>query len=369
MATALRRLRQGVVPPREIVLVGPRGNGKTALLRQFEAQASEEPPIDVLRVEPKGLGSPEALFRRLAYRDEAEASTERTVSGGGRLGFGGTAVGAGASRTETAEALAEFLSDTLLRRRKDRALAVVVDEAHTLKPEVAGLLLNVGQTVRGAGLPLQLVLAGTPGLKARLAEADATFWSRGAIIGVVLLDEKASREAISKPLEEAGIAIAEAALERAVADSQGYPFFLQLWGAALVEALEAGETALGERHAETAAEEVDEERESYYKERAEELERAKLTRAAYAAAAAFEGRESLPRPILNRTLAVTLGAPDEADPVSEVLAARDRLERLGFLWSPPDRKGLDYVPGIPSLMRYVTEHTPAPARSPTTSSG
>ena len=45
-------LQDGLAPPREVVLHGPRGNGKTALLAWLQQEAAAYPEIDVLRLTP-----------------------------------------------------------------------------------------------------------------------------------------------------------------------------------------------------------------------------------------------------------------------------------------------------------------------------
>ena len=81
-------------------------------------------------------------------------------------------------------------------------------------------------------------LAGTPGLTLHLDRMSATFWNRARHIGVGLLDEGAAASALVRPFAEQdpAIAFAETALRRVLDESQCYPYFIQLWGAALWDA-------------------------------------------------------------------------------------------------------------------------------------
>ena len=74
----------------------------------------------------------------------------------------------------------------------------------------------------GAGLPLVAKLAGDA---KSYAERLFTYPAIGA------LDAAAARDAIAKPIRSEGADISDAALERMIAGTRGYPFFLQEWGA------------------------------------------------------------------------------------------------------------------------------------------
>ena len=57
----------GEAPPHNVVLLGPRGNGKTVLLGWFQgACAKNDPAVDVLSLTPSALPDPAALLHVLA---------------------------------------------------------------------------------------------------------------------------------------------------------------------------------------------------------------------------------------------------------------------------------------------------------------
>ena len=58
-------VRRGRPPPREIVLYGPRGNGKTALLVWLEKEAATDSGLDVLRLTPAAIRTETMLVERL----------------------------------------------------------------------------------------------------------------------------------------------------------------------------------------------------------------------------------------------------------------------------------------------------------------
>ena len=86
-----------------------------------------------------------------------------------------------------------------------------------------------------AASPFLLVMAGTPELQAHLDTLLATFWNRARQIGVGRLDEDAAAAAVVNPLAglSPSITFVNTALKQVVAESQCYPYFLQLWGDAL----------------------------------------------------------------------------------------------------------------------------------------
>ena len=144
-----------------------------------------------------------------------------------------------------------------------------------------------------------------------------------------------------------------------LAESQGYPFFLQLWGAALWRQLQAsGATTLTPAHVAAARPDFDRRRTVYHETRFRELETRELVAAAAAVAGAFADRAELP----DATLRAALGAaaPD-ATGALRVQTELDALADLGYIWRPPTAR--DWTPGIPSLMGYVRAATGPPPPS------
>ena len=362
--------------PHDIILYGPRGNGKTVLLRQFLNQcgavkdANNKPieidTLDQFASEIKTLaGLYEVLF---APEDIASgtlnkaAETVRRSTGGAGMGITQAQVGVGASALTWGQmdedVLRARLDGALLARCRARPLVVAIDEAHTLDLDVGNLLLNASQTVRGQGGRFLLVLAGTPNLEAHLGKMDATFWDRSKVVPMGRLDADATRDALVGPLQDKGIGFDPDALARVVDESQHYPYFIQLWGKALCEVLV--KTKQGQQITASVADEawtaVEERRCGYYQKRYNEMEKLGLLDAGHRVASAFAGRDVLYK-------AQVLKALTEAPGVDEAKALEqfDELSKIGYLWQAPQtrEKGAppppDIEPGIPSLMTYVSE--------------
>ena len=331
----LETLRQGESVPSEVIVYGPRGNGKTALLRSVEVEAEKASSPDTCWLTGVEVTEPGALARRLGLGSPPPESVSVGVS------------------PET-PGDPHGLTKALEARARVKPLLVLLDEAHTLEPEVGRWLLNAAQTA-GSRAPFLLVLAGTPDLRARLSETGAGFWSRGQKLAIGRLTEDEAAEAVSRPLAAEGIEIEADALARIARESDGYPFFTQVWGRAVwqvvVDGPEGADTVTM-AVVEAAAAEFESRKNDYYLDRLMELHRKNLLGAARRVAEAFRDRSTIPFTELDE--AIVDAGNDEVD----VVETGDALEHLGFVWRT---KGVpDWEPGIPSLMDYILEHAPSP---------
>ncbi len=338
----LAYLKSGRGAPRDAVLSGPRGNGKTALLRWVVQEVERDGAIDAEWLTPSEFSSLDELATRLVPPKRFDALRLDSFSvhvGVGKLGW-------------KLEGQRGALTPLLKARCSRRPLVAVIDESHTLPVEIGPVLLNASQSVC-AEAPFLLVMAGTPGLQRHLNTMSATFWSRAEKLGIGRLDERAAAAALERPLaaQTPPIACSADALGKAVAASQGYPYFVQLWGAALWEAArKSGAVKVDEAVVAAADPAVDRSQSAYYQDRCQELEREGLIGLAATVAEAFAGQDALPRSVLNDAIATAL--PEGGNGAPEVLQCRDRLSDLGYVWNPPDADDA-WQPGIPSLMDYV----------------
>ena len=338
-------LQDRLAPSREAVLHGPRGNGKTALLAWLQREAAAYPGVDVLRLTPADIPGEARLVERVLPTSWLQRLAPREVSLRGITWRAG--------RDEPTP-----LDEVLAARARKKPLILLLDEAHTLDEGVGYALLNASQKV-GRELPFLLVLAGTPNLRSHLNAMNASFWSRADRRPVGRLDAEATAAAIREPLESEDIAIDEDALAHVVRESHGYPYFVQLWGEALwrqaSEAVEPNARRLITRSAADAVQAAfDREKNDYYLDRYEELEKLQLLPVARAVADAFEARALLDDAAFGAAVVEGVGSPDNAD---EVTAAKDALRDLGYVWRPEATPM--WEPGIPSLMDYVRAYAPA----------
>ena len=334
-------LAHGEGAPRGAILSGPRGNGKTALLRWFQEEVeARDVPCDAVWLTPSEVADLDQLATSLVPPSRFKALRPNTLSfsvGIGRLGW--QLGGQGRS-----------LTLLLAARCKRRPLVLLLDEAHTLPREMGQALLNASQAV-SAQAPFLLAMAGTPGLQRHLNDMSATFWSRGEKMGIGRLDRDASAEALTRPMAaaERPITFDDDSLARVVEESQRYPYFLQLWGSELWSAAQHAQVShIDEALVSQAEAGFRRQRSAYYEDRREELERTELLPLAASVAGLFADRETVRSDELNAVIAEAAGV----DVIGEVLARRDQLAATGFVWKPPEAEDA-WQPGIPSLMRYV----------------
>ena len=339
----LRRRRSA---PAEILVYGPRGNGKTALLRWAKREADADDGLDAHWLVGSDIPAPADFVNLLDLGSWLRKIAPESVS----------VAGVGVSLRQGGDRPLR-LAEALEARAKAKPLLILLDEAHTLKPEVGRWLLNAAQAA-GSEAPFLLVLAGTPDLRGRLSEMEASFWNRAEQLPLGRLDETATAEAIRRPLAEDGIAIEEEALERIVRESHGYPFFVQLWGRAAwrrVRRSAAGAGAVTAAVVEDAAGEFEARRNRYYLDRYGELRKLRLLQPARAVAETFASRPVITDGELEAAVRRGLG---EAATDDEVAAAEMEIHHLGFVWESGAMP--EWEPGIPSLMDYMLRAVPAP---------
>ena len=342
LTQCLADLLGGASPPHDVALMGPRGNGKTVLLNWFKrACRGHATAVDVVALTPSDIPTREALIDVLAPPGMAKLLPRKV--GVAAVGSVEWAPPSGAVRN---------LGTRLTARCRRKPLVVLLDEAHTLDIEVGRTLLNTSQQIRDEA-PFLLVLAGTPGLAAHLGAMNASFWSRldEGRLGIGLLSDAAARAALTEPLAAHGVGIDTDALHTVVEDSQRYPYFIQVWGRALWQRrLTADVTRLTAAHADAARPDVAARVTDYYHDRYRELEARGLLPAAVATAPLFQAGAAATASdhAIDAALATT-----GADAVTR-LAAREELNRLGYIWSPPGQlPPVAWVAGIPSLMTHV----------------
>ncbi len=339
----LDRLGRGTAPPQPSILFGPRGNGKTTLVQWTRQQALKR-GINALELLTAEVCTEEEFVNRISptswWRSMIESISVR-----------GTAV-------RLRERAAKPLSEALAKLVKKGPAILLVDEAHTLEPAVGKHLLQATLSLIAAGKPFHIVLAGTPNLRSHLSAMGATFWERSLVLPIRRLDPREAADAIRIPLESGRRPIAGDALERVVQESNGYPYFLQIWGELLWEVAGATARPLGMDDVNNLHPEFVDTRDRFYLFRYQELKGCGLLAPAVVLAEAFEGRDCLEDSEVDDALIHGLEVKSGTSEPVDVAAVRNKLHDLGYIWAPGGASGKKYYSGIPSLMSFVKD-TPA----------
>ena len=357
MSKGLMCIKDRCPPASDIVLTGPRGNGKTVLLTELENRA-EDAGLDVVILNPSKIETRAMLARQLTGHGAVPEnllnkalpdSVQAKLPGLLQIEWKAMTVEKKSHYSE------QHLEAILGVQCQHKPMLVTLDEAHTLGVEVGKRLLNLSQEIRRTGrAPFLLVMAGTPNLARHLNRMDATFWNRSEKIGVGLLQREAAEQALQEPLEGKGISMERASLDQVVADSQGYPYFIQIWGEALCGALVKNrETHVNGKIVVQARQRAEKSRDSYYKTRYQEMDEFKLLPAAVTVGEVFKERTEANTEYLKIALQSAGIAPGDAAAAKLIAQLCD----LDYLWSAPEKMPLE--PGIPSLMSYVEQHRQA----------
>ena len=322
----------------DLILYGPRGNGKTVLLEWMlrEARARGLTTIDFSSVE---IESTKWLARELS----ALSTWTRILSEVSAFGL----------RLKAASEPSVRISRALEAKARKRPLVVAVDEAHSLGVDPGKALLHSVQLVRRKELPIILALAGTPELPRRLNSMESTFWDRSEVLRIGLLNRTAAADAIRIPFEKYGRSIDPLALAEVVKESHGYPYFLQLWGMLLWQAESRPTHRVTMDAVAHARAGFETRRNRYYGNRYDELVRARLNSVAAKLALFFQDGGHRTFNEIHQVVTDALVSEGRDAGGGGTLRVVERLHDLGFIWTETDGGTQHYVPGIPSLLAFV----------------
>ena len=223
-------------PLSPIKIIGPRGAGKTTLLHLAGAAAARQGIHVIVNARLRSLAPGSAIDRKLRtgmdWRDRIPLELSRLV----RIGGGVGPANASAEREQQEQDTFDIVLRTRLCRQP---VLLLLDEAMHYDVASLGDLLQACQVMIGAKLPLAVMMAGTPALDERLNETKATFIHRCQAMYIHRLSDEATRDALRKPLLDNGVKqVADEALDLMASWTDNYPFFIQLAGEAVWEAMQ-----------------------------------------------------------------------------------------------------------------------------------
>lgn len=246
-AVALHRIRAGR-PEKSQMLLGLRGVGKTVLLNKISDLAEESGYLVVHLEAPEGQRLAQylapALKGALLRMSRIERAKDVAAKAAGALrGFASSfkvSVGEmefAVNETPTADSgnleidLPELLLATArAAKAAETSLAIFVDEVQYLSEEDLRALIVALHRVAQKGLPLVLFGAGLPQVAALAGEAKSYAERLFDYPEIGPLVPGAAASAVREPVRAERADIDADALERIVAVTRGYPYFLQEWG-------------------------------------------------------------------------------------------------------------------------------------------
>lgn len=247
---SMERTRRSL-PARSVLLLGLRGVGKTVLLDRIRRNA-EGAGLTTFLIEatersvlPVALASELHLsLLRLSRQEQVRNLTTRAMRAlagfvstlnvkYGEIEFGIAAhaeSGVADSGNLELDLVALFEAIGTAASASNTALVAIIDELQYVpKAELAALIAALHRAGQKR-LPILVAAAGLPQLRARAAEAKTYAERLFEFREIGPLDDDASRNAIAKPIHARKADIGAEALRVIVAETQGYPYFLQEWG-------------------------------------------------------------------------------------------------------------------------------------------
>jgi len=236
---------------RSVLLLGLRGVGKTVLLDRVHDEAQGAGLATVI-IEAMDRGALPALLARELHRTLLRLSRQqqgrdlvsralRVLAGfmsAIRVQYGDFELGidlpgepgVADSGDLELDLIALFEEVGAAASASGSALIIVVDEMQYVpRAELAALSAALHRAAQRR-LPILLVAAGLPQLRAQAAQAKTYAERLFEFREIGPLDQGASGDAIAKPVRARGADIAPDALRIIVDEAGGYPYFLQEWG-------------------------------------------------------------------------------------------------------------------------------------------
>jgi hypothetical protein len=236
-------------PSKSLIVVGLRGVGKTVLLVRFQALALNEGYKAEMIEAHEGKTLPQLLVPALrktllslslsaaaGAKGKQALRALRSFVGTVKLSWNDLEVGIEPAKgTADSGDLELDLSDLFVAvgeaaAEKNTAIALCIDEMQYLSEKEFSALIMATHKVSQMNLPLVIVGAGLPQILGLAGESKSYAERLFDYPKVGALTHADAAIAIIAPAEAAGVTYEPAAVERIIAVTKGYPYFLQQWG-------------------------------------------------------------------------------------------------------------------------------------------
>ena len=248
---ALTRVLAGL-PSRGILLTGLRGVGKTVLLNVIREQAvALDYYVDLLEAPEGSPLAPQLIptLRQMLLRISTKARVGYLVEKALRVlksfqlstSIDGTDFGLKFSPevgVADSGVLERDLPDLLVSvgeaaRAESAGVAILIDEIQYLSPKDLSALIVAVHKVTQRQLPVIVMGAGLPSLPGLSGDAKSYAERLFRYPRIGALKDEDARAALQEPAEKLGVTFDRAALNAVLRVTEGYPYFIQEWGAAI----------------------------------------------------------------------------------------------------------------------------------------
>ena len=358
-AVALHRIRAGRAA-RSTILYGLRGVGKTVLLSTIRLAAEAEGMVVVTIEAPESRSLPgvlvPALRASLLRLDRVKQAGEgvrralRALAGFAKLKvkYNDLEFGLdfdpepGLADSGDLDADLADLIQAIGEAAKERgtALVIAIDELQYVPEEQLAALIIALHRASQRQLPVTMVAAGLPQLLGQMGRAKSYAERLFAFVPIGPLEPAAASDAVRLPIEREEEVIAPAAIDAIIAETAGYPYFLQEWGKHSWDVADASPIT-AEDVAQAGREALAELDASFFRVRFDRLTPAEKRY--------LRGMASLgPGPHRSGDVAEALGVK-----VTSVAPTRNSLIAKGMLFSPAHGDTAFTVPLFDAFMRRV----------------
>jgi hypothetical protein len=247
--------------PRNVLITGLRGVGKTVLLNHLQGEAEgagwlvvdrefSEPDVEPAAFANALLTDVNRALRRLSLssrlRDKAAQLLQAAIDSVGALtvSYGEFKVSVDTKRrSDPQRRLDDDLREALLRicelcqKSEYKGLVLRYDEFHVVRERpgtpTLSALLSATSAVQQHALPLMLMLCGLPPVVDNLSRSKSYSERMFATQELGNLRPPEDRAALVDPAVRLGRRFADDVVDSVMDDSGGYPFFIQVYGDAL----------------------------------------------------------------------------------------------------------------------------------------
>lgn len=246
--TALHRVIQGRSSQSQLLL-GLRGVGKTVLLNKIEELALDAGYLTSFIEAPEDRPLPDLLYpklhqvlRKLSVADAAKAKAVmalralKSFASAFRVTVGDVSIayepqeGTADSGDLDADLSELFLLVGQAAKEAGKGWALLIDEVQYLSGKDLSALIVALHRASQKNLPIVFFGAGLPQLAGMAGDAKSYAERLFTYPTVDALDVDSARHAIRQPVEDEEESIEDPAVAAIVAQTKGYPYFLQEWG-------------------------------------------------------------------------------------------------------------------------------------------